>query len=1007
MSDVPVAAGPAVDELAASVIDDLRGELDGEVSTDRVLRALYATDAGLCDTRPLVVVFPRHPADVSACVLYAASRGLALAARGAGTSAAGLFAGNTLLLDLSRHMIDIAVPAGGTVHVQAGAVLGRVNGRVRDQSRVFPPDSPREHLTTLGGMIGIDCCGSRSLRYGRTRDHLASVELVLADGSLCTLRPGDSPATGIRNDPAMTGGEGDSALEAASHRGARMSRFWSQVATERAERSLDAAQNRLSSSGRAWGETGLAGTESDPQRFPAGTDGALAIVTGATLFTLPIPAARGVVLALFPRLIDAVQAATRLAELEPSACDLLDRRLLSLAREVDDRFFRDIPVIAEAGLLVEHTAGDAASCRDRIDLIRQALSDRELRPLKVISAWEGPEVEFLWSLPGRTLPRLAGPHSRERPIPFADDLVVPVPAIPDFLHALQNVFQQHRVSSTVYGYPVEGRFSIQPLLDPRSPEFDATIERLNDGLGELLDRFSARLGRHLGRGVFRSPFLAARDDGIARWVGRLKDAFDPQRVFGPTPGSAPLAISHDGRRGTAPAISGETTPPNPPPLHLRWSLPQVVEQANACHGCGECRTQADGLRMCPFFRIEPSELASPRAKANLLRGLGTGAVLHEDLVGDVARELTSRCFNCKQCDSECPSKIPISRMMTEARAMQVAEHGLRASDWVLSRAHSWGGLGAATSMFSNWLIKTPSARWVIERILGIARKRKLPEFARRPFVASAPREWRTRPGLDRRDRTVVLYVDHYVNYHDPALGRACVALLQHLGWDVYLPPDQRPSGMAMISAGDLEAARDLARANLRTLGEYAREGYRIVCIEPTSVVCFRTEYPQLVDHPDVEALSRQAIELGAFLWDLDRRGKLPHSFQPLDLDLGYHTPCHLKALQGGTPFAELLQGLPGVRLRRLEHGCSGMAGAFGLTRENFATSLKMGWPLISRMRVGDLTAGTTECSACKLQMEQGTPTPTLHPALVLAWAYGLSAETRDRLSRPRPPLIVS
>jgi Fe-S oxidoreductase/FAD/FMN-containing dehydrogenase len=934
---------------------------------------------------------------------------LAVAARGAGTSAAGLFAENTLLLDLSRHLREISAPSSGTVHVQAGAVLGRVNARVREQHRVFPPDSPREHLTTIGGLIGVDACGSRSLRYGRTRDHLASVEVVLADGSIRTLRAGEAAELPRRNptsasDADVAGREpsGESASSGDPHLTARLSHFWSQVAQERSERALDEAQGRSTPSGRTWSETGLAGTETDAQRFPAGTDGSLAVVTGATLHTLPIPAARGVVLALFPRLIDAVHAATRLADLEPSACDLLDRRLLSLAREVDDRFFRDIPVIAEAALLVEHTAGDSDACRDRIDLIRQALSDRELRALRVVSALDNAEVDFLWSLPGRTLPRLAGPHSRERPVPFADDLVVPVPAIPDFLLGVQQVFQQHRVSSTLYGHPVEGRFSIQPLLDPRSPEFDSAIERLTDGLGELMDRFGARLGRHLGRGVFRSRFLVSRDEGISRWVGRLKGTFDPTGVFGPVPVPTHPREERDGRRGARVAAAEDG-----PPLNLRWTLPQVVEQASGCHGCGECRTQSAELRMCPFFRIEPSESASPRAKANLLRGLGTGAVRREDLVGSVAKELTSTCFNCKQCDAECPSKLPISRMMTEARAMQVAEHGLKASDWVLSRAHSWGGLGAATSMFSNWLIKTPSARWVIERVLGIARKRKLPEFARRPFVASAPREWRTRPGLDRRDRTVVLYVDHYVNYHDPALGRACVALLNHLGWDVYLPPDQRPSGMAMISAGDLDGARDFALANLRALGEWAREGYRIVCVEPTSVVCFRTEYPYLVDHPDVEPLARQAIELGAFLRDLDRHGKLPKDFRPLDLDLGYHTPCHLKALQGGTPFAELLEGVPGVRLRRLDHGCSGMAGAFGLTRENFATSLRIGWPLITRMRTGDLTAGTTECSACKLQMEQGTPTPTLHPALVLAWAYGLSDETRDRLHRPRAPLIVS
>jgi Fe-S oxidoreductase len=255
-------------------------------------------------------------------------------------------------------------------------------------------------------------------------------------------------------------------------------------------------------------------------------------------------------------------------------------------------------------------------------------------------------------------------------------------------------------------------------------------------------------------------------------------------------------------------------------------------------------------------------------------------------------------------------------------------------------------------------------------------------------------------------RPVVLFVDHYVNHHDPELAWALVAVLKHNGIEVYVPPSQTASGMAMMTAGDLEGARELALANLRVLGPFAREGFTILCTEPTSAVCLRQDYPRLVDHADVAALSSQVMEAGAFLQQLHQDGRLNTSFSPLELTVGYHTPCHLRALGVGTPLADILTLIPGLRLERIEKGCSGMAGAFGLTASHFQTSLQMGAPLMAEMQRPDLMLGTTECSGCKLQMEQLTTTPTLHPLKLLALAYGYMPEIRQKFAPNRRLLTV-
>ena len=440
-----------------------------------------------------------------------------------------------------------------------------------------------------------------------------------------------------------------------------------------------------------------------------------------------------------------------------------------------------------------------------------------------------------------------------------------------------------------------------------------------------------------------------------------------------------------------------TTQPQLYELQLLWAPSEMSDAATACHGCGACRTQEPEQRMCPFFRSHPTEENSPRAKANAVRAVFDERIPTHALASTEMRNLAGRCFNCKQCEIDCPNHVDVSHLMIEAKAQHLATNGPLTSEWFLSRVHSWGDFLCRISWLVNPLLNNASARWVLERTLGVAAERRLPPFARRPFLKIARREWTAPPANIRNGQPVVYFVDHFANYHDTELATAFARILEHNGQKVHVPPRQLPSGMGMISMGDLDTARPIAENNVRILADFAREGSPIVVTEPAAAVCLKYEYPKLVPHPDAQVVADRVIEAGEFLSGLRRQGNLRTDFCELPLVATYHTPCHLKSLGTSTPLLDLCNLIPRFSGRNEESGCSGFAGTFGLTRENFQESLVIGKTLIEQMRRDDHQLGLTECSSCRMQMEQRTPTPTLHPLKILALAWGLMPEIHRRL----------
>lgn len=421
---------------------------------------------------------------------------------------------------------------------------------------------------------------------------------------------------------------------------------------------------------------------------------------------------------------------------------------------------------------------------------------------------------------------------------------------------------------------------------------------------------------------------------------------------------------------------------------LDWHPGILASLVSQCSACGHCRTQDPQSRMCPLFRAQPVEEASPRAKATLIRAILTRDLPLETVAEDTFREIVDLCVHCHMCRVECPSRVDIPRLMLEAKTAHTAAHGSSFSDWFLNRLEKVAARAARVAPLVNWALQNRQARWLLEKLTGIAHGRKLPRLHSPSFLRTAVWRRRHRPVRDGVPK-VAYFVDVYATWFDVALAEALVAVLEHNGIKVYVPPEQRGAATAAIASGDVDYARRVARRNVMILAEAVRQGHDVITTEPAAALTLIEEYPQILEEEDARLVAAHTYDACDYLWRLHEQGRLREDFQALPIVLGYHWPCRLRAMGVGQPGFQLLQLIPELKVHPMPNGCSGMAGTYGLKQVHYRTSLRVGWPLLNSLRSPAIQAGVTECSACRMQMEQGTTKPTLHPIKVLAAAYGL------------------
>jgi FAD/FMN-containing dehydrogenase/Fe-S oxidoreductase len=982
------------------ICDDLKGLLQGEVLFDPLSRALYSTDASIFQVEPAGVVVPRHEEDVRALVTYAAQHRIPLVARGAGSGVAGEALGRGLVVDLSRHFRAVLDVGADTVRVQPGVTCRELNVRLAEVGRRFAPDPASAEQCTVGGMMATNASGSRALRFGYTRDHTEALRAVLDTGDAVAV--GRESLTPAAEAPA---GHWQDIVAAVG------------VLLEQNAGAIDQYRPRTPFNRCGYLLHGvLHEGRLDLARLLVGSEGTLALFTEATLRTIPLAGGRAVALLCFPGLEGALRAAQLALPTGPTACELIERRLLSLARGSEAAGVAAlVPAAAEAVLLVEYEADTPSQARAAADgLVTQLRGDG--LTLQAAAAHETEEMDRLWRLREVALPSLYGLRGERRPVAFVEDVGVPPEELPRYLHRVQEILKEHETTASFLVHAGTGQVHTRPFLDLGNPEDVSRLSLLAEKIHTLALDLGGTVSAQHGTGLARTPWVARQYGPLYPVFRQLKAIFDPRGLFNPG-----KIVDPDPNMPVWPLRRPAAA--EPPTRLLRWQEGEIRAEVGNCNGCGQCRTGAPGQRMCPVFRATHEEAAAPRAKANLLRHLLQEGPDRPPLSADEVRAVADLCVNCRMCAHECPAHVNVPKLMLEAKAANVAEHGLDRKDWFFARAEGWAHWGSALALLVNLGLGNRAVRWLLERLFGLSRRRRLPRFTRRPFLRLARRRGWSRkptaapgapadrnaaagPGPSAAPARVAYFVDVFANYNDPLLAEAVVAVLRHNGIEVYVPRGQRGCGMAALAHGDVETAREIVLQNVRALAEPARAGCPIVCSEPTAALMLKEDYPGLVDDPDARLVADRVVELTTFLWGLHGQGRLRGDFRPLDLTLGHHVPCHLKAL--GTPPAgpSLLSLIPGVKVYPIDVSCSGMAGTFGLREENYTTSLEAGRPMLEEMARPRVRFGSTECSACRLQMEEGSAKRTLHPVQYLALAYGLLPEVARRLEEPLRDLVL-
>lgn len=968
--------------VSASVQRALREALGDQVWFDAVTRGIYATDASNHQMMPLAVAAPRDEEELARAVRAAAENGVSLLPRGGGTSLAGQTVGASLVLDLSKHMNRLLEvdPGGGWARVQPGIVRDELNAALADRRLCFAPDPATSDRACVGGMIGNNSSGVRSIVYGKTVDHVLETRVLLADGTEMAL--------------AEMGPEAWRAREAAGGREGGIHREFRRVV----EANREEIARRYPKVMRRVGGYNLdefLGERWNLSRLMTGSEGTLALTLEAKVRLVPLPAATALCVVHFRDLLEAVRAVPALLEFGPSAVELMDGLVIALARTnpvtaaLCDFFVEEpaaVQVVEFFGATPEE-AGEKARCL-AADLRERGIG--YAHPLRLDAAGQARVAAVRKSGLGLMLSR----RDERKPVHFLEDACVPVEHLGDYIAAVMEICRRHGCESTFYAHASVGVIHSQPMLDLKRQDDIDRMKAIAEECFELVLRYGGSWSGEHGDGLVRSPFnerfFGPRVYGALKEVKRL---FDPRGLMNPGKIVDAEPMDRNLRYGTGyrpGAVSGW--------FHYRadGGFAPAVEM---CMGVGACRRTLSGV-MCPSYRATRDEEHSTRGRANALRMAMTGQLGEEGMTGRRLFEALDLCLSCKACKAECPANVDMARLKSDFLQNYRDRHGATRRDRMIGGSPETAArLAGSWAPLVNAAMRGGAGRLALELAAGFDRRRRLPGFAREPFSAW----WRRRGGngaggLAREDSravagTVALFADTYLNYHEPGIGVAAVELLESCGYRVELVEAgccQRPR----ISHGFLREAREEGTRTLERLDAWVARGVPILVCEPSCASALADDLPDLVEDAALGARVGRAVRMvDAFLAGEVEAGRLRRRFRAAGPAAGgagvlVHGHCHQKALFGTKSMTSLLSRAPGVAASEIDAGCCGMAGSFGYEREHYDLSRRIAEDrLLPALRAAPAGAAVVACGmSCRHQIRDLARRDAVH------WVECLRAE---------------
>ena len=1017
------------------------------IYTDPLHRIAYATDASAYREVPQGVTFPENEQDIVYLIETARERKTHLIPRAGGTSIAGQVVGSGIVVDISKHFKKILEinTEQRWARVQPGVVLDELNLALEPYGLFFSPETSTSNRCCIGGMFGNNSCGSHSLVYGSTRHHVLEARGVLCDGSIEVFKTYTIKELEERFGHRFWETETDLLIQ----------NIYSQLirwalddkTVHLIEENYPDKSLRRRSCGYAIDEViedlHNASKPLDERTINlcqvlAGSEGTLAFITEIKVDLDPLPPKEKMVVCAHCDTLQKSFLGNLVAlKFNPSAVELMDRNILELSKQnVEQQKNRFFVQGDPAAILIIELRGETREDIDAIaDQLEKALIENEKHLAYACSRVYGSEISKVWSLRKAGLGLLTGMKGDAKPIGVIEDTAVAPEKLPAYMADFAKMLENLGLSCVYHAHISTGELHLRPIINIKEADGKRKFREVAYETALLVKKYKGSLSGEHGDGRLRGEFIQLLyGDQVYALMQDLKRCWDPLQIFNlhkivdTLPMDSMLRFEVDQQYAIEKELGGKDGPSTGSGTYTYYNWKAAFDECKVegatgartqlhalmcsieqCNGAGDCRkSNLIGGTLCPAFKVSGDETKATRARANILReiltrGWGSEAftqALKKDksiLKSEELAEVLDSCLACKGCRSECPSNVDMTRLRSEILQQKYDVSGMPLRSFAVSWMATVEKLGHIVwpiyNLFASWKFSSD----IIKRIIKFTTERDIPTLSRVTMRKAVQQECRKHQGKATKGN-VYLFADEFTNFQEAELGLTFAKLLLHLGYKVEIPKHVE-SGRAAISKGNLKLAKKFALKNVNLLKDNISEQKPLIGIEPSCILSFRDEYPDLVPaelRAQAQQLGRNALLFDEFIMREVAAGRITtDDFKTDAVEIWLHGHCHQKALVGTEKTVQAFKLLPGAKVHVIPSGCCGMAGSFGYEKEHYKTSLAIGemvlFPTIRKAieKNDGITPVIVSApgTSCRQQILDGTGVHAVHPIEILyRWA---------------------
>jgi FAD/FMN-containing dehydrogenase/Fe-S oxidoreductase len=960
----------------------LRGKFTGDLFADDLWRIMYATDASAYRELPMGVARPRDAEDIRTLLAFSKEHSIPLVPRTAGTSLAGQVVGKGLIVDVSRYMTNILEinKEEHWVRVQPGVILDELNKVIEVYGLFFGPETSTSSRCMIGGMVGNNSCGAHSILYGSTRDHVISIKTLLSDGSEVEFRD-------LSTNELPEKIKGNS-LESDIYR-----TFYTILSDPSNQAEIRKEFPKPSIHRRNTGYAIDLLLETDPftgngipfnlSKVLAGSEGTLAFSTEIKLNLVPLPPKEKALICIHCHSVgEALEGNLVALKFNPGAVELMDKAIMDCTRDNivqrRNRFF--IEGDPGAILIIEF----ARETKEEILAIARDL-ETEMRKAGLgyhFPVIFPPDLKKVWDLRKAGLGVLSNYPGDRKPVAVTEDTAVSPEDLPAYITEFSALMASHKLECVYHAHIGSGELHLRPVLNLKDPHDVELFHTVALETAQLVKKYRGSLSGEHGDGRLRGEFIPLMiGEHNYSLVKKVKQVFDPDGILNPNKIVDTPKMNSSLRFESGQKIKEIAT------VFDFSSSHGILRATEQCNGSGDCRnTFLTGTGMCPSYQALKDENTTTRARANILREFLTNSSKTNPFNHKEIYEVMDLCLSCKACKSECPSNVDIAKLKAEFLQHYYDANGIPLRSWLIAHITSINRIGSLFPGIFNFFQKNPFFSGIIKNLLGFAKKRNIPLLYKTTLSVLIKNYYQV---LAVRNGKVFLYADEFSNFNDVEIGIKAVKLLNKAGYEVEIPVAVE-SGRTFLSKGLIRKAKKVANKNIGLLKDMISDETPLIGIEPSAILTFRDEYPDLAEPALKEAalnLAKNALLFDEFFIRLkDVNGNdLSALFTREDRTIKLHGHCQQKAVASVEPTLQMLSIPENFHADLIKSPCCGMAGSFGYEKEHYEVSMKVGelglFPEVRKASEETIIAAPG--TSCRHQIKDGTGRTALHPIEVL------------------------